>query len=412
MYLVELRPGKEELYRSSDELALAIRNGDVDARSRVYHRATAKWISITLHPQYKAIVAAAKDESSSRPLRRVWGMLGGGGSSDQGSLPQQNQGPTGGGQIHYRWRRPLALGLSALLLMSGIQLAFSGPRPPWTKRGRVAVAPRTPERLPRPQEVRSSSLEASSGLVSLASSGSAWDEADSDTIASSAVDPKSARPALPRAPRLQSRSLRDALASGAANAATGNSLEDILTRYGQAHDAAQSRLEAGLRVARLAQLFSSPRLSPDGGVTDTRMSLAGAANFIRVYRQQQAAIEQAYQDTVTSLARQQSWSPKKVRQWYSRTVRKEAPALVLLSGSLLSSIDSLLGVLNAQAGAYKIRGTAIAFEDPAAGQTYGSLRRKIKEQIDAAIAGGGATSPGATGLLLQAIGTSSLPRET
>jgi len=69
MYLVELRPGKEELYRSSDELALAIRNGDVDSRSRVYHRATAKWISITLHPQYRAIVAAAKEDSGGRPLR-------------------------------------------------------------------------------------------------------------------------------------------------------------------------------------------------------------------------------------------------------------------------------------------------------------------------------------------------------
>jgi hypothetical protein len=412
MYLVELRPGKEELYRSSDELALAIRNGDVDARSRVYHRATAKWISITLHPQYKAIVAAAKDDPSSRPLRRVWGILGGGGGSEPASAPQQNQGPTGGGQIQYRWRRPLALGLSALLLMSGIQLAFSGPRPPWAKRARVAATARTPERLPRPEEVQNSIPETSSGLVSLASNGTVWDEAESDTTSADTVETKAAPPGLPRAPRLQSRSLREALTSEAAETVTGNSLEAIVTRYGIAHDAAQSRLETGLRVARLAQLFSSPRLSPDGGVIDTRMSLAGAANFIRVYRQQQAAIEQAYQDTVTSLARQQSWSPKKVRQWYSRTVRKEAPALVLLSGSLVSSIDSLLGVLNAQAGAYKIRGTAIAFEDPTAGQTYGALRRKIKEQIDAAIAAGGATSPGATGLLLQAIGTSSLPRET
>jgi hypothetical protein len=165
-------------------------------------------------------------------------------------------------------------------------------------------------------------------------------------------------------------------------------------------------------VARLTKLFAASRLSPDGGITDTRMSLAGAANVIRVYRQQQAAIEKAYQDTVTSLARQQSWSPRKVRQWYSRPPRKEAPALELISGSLVSSIDSLLGVLTAQAGAYKIRGTAIGFEDPTAGQAYGALRRRIKDQIDAAVAAGGATSPGVTGLLLQAIGTTSLPRET
>jgi hypothetical protein len=83
-----------------------------------------------------------------------------------------------------------------------------------------------------------------------------------------------------------------------------------------------------------------------------------------------------------------------------------------LSGSLLAAIDSILGVLDAQAGAYKIRGTAIAFEDPAAAQAYGALRRQIKEQIDSAVAAGGAISPGPTGLLLQAIGTTTLPRET
>jgi hypothetical protein len=69
-------------------------------------------------------------------------------------------------------------------------------------------------------------------------------------------------------------------------------------------------------------------------------------------------------------------------------------------------------VLDANAGAYKVRGTAIAFEDPAASQVYGALRRRIKEQIDAAVAAGAATSSGPTNLLLQAIGTSSLPRET
>src|SRR5918994_1583697 len=137
MYLVELRPGKEELYRSSDELALAIRNGDVDARSRVYHRATAKWISITLHPQYKAIVAVAKEEPGARPPRRGWGILGG--SSDPVAQASEAQPTSSGSHLLHRWRRPLALGLTGLLLMSGIQLAFSGPRPPWSSRPGVAV---------------------------------------------------------------------------------------------------------------------------------------------------------------------------------------------------------------------------------------------------------------------------------
>jgi hypothetical protein len=147
-------------------------------------------------------------------------------------------------------------------------------------------------------------------------------------------------------------------------------------------------------------------------VTDTRLSLAGLANFIRIYRQQQAAVERAYQDSLTMLSKLHGWTPKDLREWNSRPSRQETPTLELISGTLLAAVDSILGVLDAQAGAYKIRGTAIAFEDPAATQAYSVLRSRIKEQIDAAVAAGGATSPGPTGLLLQAIGTSALPRET
>ena len=412
MYLVELRPGKEELYRSSDELALAIRNGEVDARSRVYHRATAKWISITLHPQYKAIVAAAKEEP--RPVRRGWSILGG--SSEHPSQGPEANGAGNGPNLMHRWRRPLALGISAVLFMSGVQMAFSGPRPPWSGRAhRVAsVGARSsgdraresarPERI-APAAAQPAIVSSLPTLVSLASNNATWNPAEPGPDSKTAL-------AIPKAPRLRSKSLREALTPKAVKTADQNSLESLLARYEAARDSARSRLQGGLRVARLNRLFAHSRLTPDGGVTDTRMSLAGAANFIRVYRQQQALIERAYQDTVTALAKQQSWSPKKVRTWYARTEKKESPTLDLISGSLFASIDSVFGVLDQEAGAYKLRGTAIAFEDPAASQTYGYLRRRIKEQIDAAIAAGGAISPGPAGLLLQAIGTSSLPRET
>lgn len=56
MYLVELKPGKEESFRSVEELAAAIRRDEVNSQSRIFHRASSKWISITLHPIYKQIV--------------------------------------------------------------------------------------------------------------------------------------------------------------------------------------------------------------------------------------------------------------------------------------------------------------------------------------------------------------------
>src|SRR5829696_4872299 len=113
MFLVELRPGREELYRSSDELALAIRNGDVDALSRIYHRASAKWISITLHPQYKAIVT--EQDEPARPARRAWGLLPGGSSSASAELASA-QAPGESGEIRQRWKRPIGLGLASILL--------------------------------------------------------------------------------------------------------------------------------------------------------------------------------------------------------------------------------------------------------------------------------------------------------
>jgi hypothetical protein len=412
MYLVELRPGKEELYRSSDELALAIRNGDVDARSRVYHRATAKWISITLHPQYRAIASAAKDEPAPKLPRRTWGsMLGGG--AEQPLDPADIHSNTPVIALH-RWRRPLALGIAALLFISGLQLAFSGPRPPWAGRNQATAASvKTPPKLARKPDsgtpARSQLLKNSPkpALISFTKA------SPPEESASAEIEPRSrARiPVLPRAPRLRSKSLSDALVSEPTRV-EAHSLEALFARYSAAHDSARSRLQAGMRVARLNRLFAPSRLSPAGGVTDTRMSLAGAANFIRVYRQQQGTIEQAYQDTMTAMAKQNGWSPKQVRAWYAREPRKETPTLELLSGSLFSSIDSVFELLRDQAGAYKIRGTAIAFEEPAVSQKYGVLRRRVKEQIDAAVSAGGATSGGPAGLLLQAIGTTSLPRET
>jgi len=423
MYLVELRPGKEELYRTGDDLALAIRDGEVDARSRIYHRSTAKWISITLHPQYKAIVAGQQEELL-RPLRKAWTGLLPARLTGQAVDPSSPDEASEEGDALQHWKQPLWLGLSSLLLVFGIQLAFSGPRPPWAGRSETAVVSSggtertemmetTETERVLPTETLSPIERRGSELVLLAgatTTGPISAQPISPTVASPLVK----RRVLPRAPRLRAKALRAALASAGtgSNRVNPNSVEGILGRYEEASDAARARLETGMRVARMNRLFASSRLTPGGGVTDTRMSLAGVTNSIRVFRRQQATIDQAYHDSVTVLAKRHRWTRREVRQWYSRPQRKETATLELVGGTLIAAIDSMLGVLDANAGAYKIRGTAIAFEDPTAAKEYGVLRTRIREQISSAIAAGGATSPGPTGLLLQAIGTTALPRET
>jgi hypothetical protein len=192
----------------------------------------------------------------------------------------------------------------------------------------------------------------------------------------------------------------------------GQTVRGLLRRYTAAYDSARARLESGMRVARLDQLLAASRLGPGGEVTETRLGLAGAANFIRVYRQQEAAIEKSYQDSFTVLSKSHAWSPREARDWYGRTPAKESVALVALTTSLLTSVDSLLGVLDAQAGAYRISKNAIAFEDGTAAREYSALRQQITATVDSAVAAGGGESPGPLGYLLQAIGTSRLPRES
>jgi hypothetical protein len=57
MYRIELSPGEETVFRSIEELAVAIRRGVVTSRARIYHNASGKWLPIQFHPHYKVAVS-------------------------------------------------------------------------------------------------------------------------------------------------------------------------------------------------------------------------------------------------------------------------------------------------------------------------------------------------------------------
>jgi hypothetical protein len=418
MYLVELRPGKEELYRTGDDLAAAIRSGEVDGHSRIYHRSTSKWISITLHPQYKAILAQSPAQPA--PDRTNWTYLTAQAETLAGAEPEaalespseSEPGPDGGdsSQGDNPWRRPIALGISGLFLVFGIQLAFSGPRPSWSA---SAARASQPEVTPAAVEPAPSQQVVSLASTSLASTSTAWNGEEApvadDPIEVPEVE-KAPAP-LPKAPQLAVK--LDATIPGAAPAeADSRSIEGLLAGYGKAYEEARVRLGSGMRVARLHQLFASTRLTPDGGVTDTRLGLAGLANFIRVYREQEGAIEREYQDSFTALSRDLNWSPRTAKRWYSRSGGKESGELASLTERLLAGIDSVLAVLSAEAGAYRMDDGKIHFEDASAARHYGELRRSINAAVDSARIAGGEESAGPMGHLLKAIGTTRLPVES
>ena len=83
-----------------------------------------------------------------------------------------------------------------------------------------------------------------------------------------------------------------------------------------------------------------------------------------------------------------------------------------LTTSLIDAIDSMLGVLDAQAGTYTLTKNTIRFEEAAAARRYAELRARITATVDPARTAGGADQPGPMSYLLQAIGTTRLPLAT
>src|SRR5918996_447543 len=57
MYRIELSPGDETVFRSIEELAVAIKRGVVTPRARIFHNASSRWLPVQFHPHYKAAVS-------------------------------------------------------------------------------------------------------------------------------------------------------------------------------------------------------------------------------------------------------------------------------------------------------------------------------------------------------------------
>src|SRR3982751_1144932 len=64
MYRIELAPGEDTVFRSIEELAVAIKRGVVTPRARIYHNASSKWLPIQFHPHYKTAVSMPLTQSA------------------------------------------------------------------------------------------------------------------------------------------------------------------------------------------------------------------------------------------------------------------------------------------------------------------------------------------------------------
>ena len=76
MYLVEIEAGREQLYQSAEALAAAIHGGVIRPDSRIFHRSSSSWVSITFHPEYRKVMAARAAEPLPPLGRKQWTFFG------------------------------------------------------------------------------------------------------------------------------------------------------------------------------------------------------------------------------------------------------------------------------------------------------------------------------------------------
>jgi hypothetical protein len=67
MYRIEVARGEETVFRTIEELAIAIRNGVVTNRARIFHAASQKWLPIEFHPHYKKALELPASSPSAEP---------------------------------------------------------------------------------------------------------------------------------------------------------------------------------------------------------------------------------------------------------------------------------------------------------------------------------------------------------
>jgi hypothetical protein len=67
-YLVEITPGREHVYLTLLALRDAIQAGEMTPESRIYHRAAARWIPITEHPEYRKYLTERRPPNWLEPI--------------------------------------------------------------------------------------------------------------------------------------------------------------------------------------------------------------------------------------------------------------------------------------------------------------------------------------------------------
>jgi hypothetical protein len=406
MYRIRLTSGEEAVYRSTEELALAISTGVVDPGAEVFHKAGNCWLPIKTHPDYRVMISG-KQSAIPAPLPPL---------SRSGRRPAVPANPAP------RTTRPVAAmpADSSVIEPAAVELpavpSYPVVHPELAPEAEMMSLDELPLETTAPAQVASSDHPHRSRakqlriMLSLAMSltilggtgvilhrllgalrhGSAPQQVSEgmppapipDTTAEETVTPASAtavaagESSQPGQPALDTVSLvypapSKPLGPLAGAAPTARSEPRVVSRlrgmvnrmpsYSEAYADARAEMDEALTYVSFRRVFDPVRFGSQDSLRAARRMVVAAGNILRVYRGREVMLEQTYRPD----------EPEGNGSFREPFESAEA------SRALLADVDSLYGLLVAQSGEFTLRGDLLAFRSRRAAGAYTQLRRSI-----------------------------------
>lgn len=432
MYRIRLASGEEAVYRTAEELAQAVTSGVVSADADVFHKSADRWLPISLHPDYRAVVTGKRPAVTTQPVA-VSGPRPKLQSPEKQALPEVAPPPAA--MAPAPPPPPIELPTPALALepptVEPPQSVLFPPPSEWhsttgplpgdpTRAGRLRVMlalamglaaigligggaflawPRASTWLASHRERKAILSEGMSPVVGAPtadSSASAASPMPAVTAATRRLDsipnlfPAPSKPLanMPSAPDTASPANREETRTSRLTATRTR-----LPSYFEAYADARSEMDDGFDYVSFRRVFAPSRFAAPESVRATRRMVQAAGNILRVYRGREVMLEQTYRPDDPG----------------GRGSLREPFETAEASRALLADVDSLFGILVSQQGRYSYSGDGVHFQDPRTARTYGHLRSEIVSALadwrDSSVAANRITLP----RLLQALGGTAPP---
>ena len=404
MYRIRLGTGEEAVYRTADEMALAVRSGVLSPTAEVFHKSANRWLPVEVHPDYRAVVTGKRPALPESPsgVRRssaaheappaavtpepadpaptspepqpgpapdpVAVVPGAGATAEEPATnpwpiqPTVASGPADRAR-KLRFMLAVAMGVGGIGLL-GAGAFVAGPRILSGIRS-VRIPNRTVEAGMDP------AVDSQPAVAPVA--------ADSTVLPAEATDPWPELQALPETP--ETRVSR--LPAG----------RPAPPSYLEAYADARAEMDEAFAYVHFQQVFDAGRFASPDSLRAARRMTSAAGNILRVYRGKEVQLEQTYRPADPG----------------GRGTLREPFEVAEESRELVSDVDSLFGLLVAQQGRFTFSDGTLRFAEPLTARRYSELRQQIISTVNRWRASPELTRSPTLPRLVRAIGTQPPP---